>query len=233
MSKPKPMPAPISVILPTLNADTVLGPTLACLIEGLEAGLIAEVICADGGSTDATRAIADRWGAGCVVCPPSRGGQLRAGAGAARAAWYLFLHADTHLPQGWTRPIAAHIHEQSQGRAACFYLSFRSKHLAARWVAGWANLRTRWFHLPYGDQGLLIHASLYNAVGGYPDQPLMEDVEIARRLRGRITVLPATVTTGDEKFQRDGWLRRGAKNLSLLLRYKLGANAADLARRYG
>jgi hypothetical protein len=99
-------------------------------------------------------------------------------------------------------------------------------------VAAWANLRSDLFGLPYGDQGLVVRRSDYDRSGGYPDQPLMEDVALVRALKGKIRRLPAHAFTRADKYQQQGWLRRGAKNLGLLLRYFLGANPDDLARRY-
>ncbi len=86
--------------------------------------------------------------------------------------------------------------------------------------------------MPYGDQGLLLSRADYDAIGGYRDMPLMEDVALARRLRGQLHMLPLSVTTSAARYQRDGWLRRGGRNLSLLLRYLGGADPARLARRY-
>ena len=86
--------------------------------------------------------------------------------------------------------------------------------------------------MPYGDQGLLIRRALYDAVGGHPDQPLMEDVVLARALRGRLVALDAVAETSAEKYRRDGWLRRGARNLVTLARHAAGADPEDLARRY-
>jgi len=86
--------------------------------------------------------------------------------------------------------------------------------------------------LPYGDQALLIRRSDYEAAGGYPDQPLMEDVALVRRLRG-LTQLPICALTSATRYQQQGWLRRGAKNLWLLVRYFSGAKPETLARSYG
>jgi len=118
------------------------------------------------------------------------------------------------------------------GRPAAFRLKFDASGLAPRVVAGWANLRSRVFHLPYGDQGMLMSRRDYDAAGGYPDMPLMEDVALSRHLGRRLRVLPKAVTTSAEKYKRDGWLRRGARNLSFLVRYLLGADPARLAKRY-
>lgn len=223
------MRAKISVVIPTLNAAEALSGCLPALMEGVEAGLIRELVVTDGGSKDATLTIADEVGAEIVTGPPSRGGQLRRGAAAAQGDWILVVHADTILPAGWAALVAAQL---ETGRPACFRLSFDKGGLAAGFVAGWANLRTRLFRLPYGDQGLLISMRDYRAVGGYRDIPLMEDVAIARALGRRLVMLPMAVRTSAARYQRDGWLRRGARNLSLLLRYFAGVAPERLARRY-
>lgn len=225
------MPAPLSVVIPTLNAAPDLPETLAALGEGLAAGLIRELVISDGGSSDATEALAEAAGAVWVCGPAGRGGQLARGAAAAKANWLLFLHADTHLSPGWAGAVAAHLAHGGDD-AAAFHLAFRAAGAAPRIVAGWANLRSRLFGLPYGDQGLLVARALYDAVGGYADQPLMEDVALARRLRGRIRLLPARALTGAERYLREGWVRRGARNLCTLARYFCGADPQVLARGY-
>jgi len=101
----------------------------------------------------------------------------------------------------------------------------------ARVVAAWANLRSRVFGLPYGDQALLIRRSDYAAAGGYPDQELMEDIAFVRRLNGLVE-LPACAHTSAARYQQQGWLRRGGRNLLLQGRYILGADPGDLARSY-
>ena len=161
---------------------------------------------------------------------PSRGGQLRRGAEAARGAWLLVIHADTVLPEGWTRAAQA---QMGDGRPAAFRLSFDAAGIRPALVAGWANLRSRAFGLPYGDQGLLIAREDYEAAGGYPDIPLMEDVALVRSLKRRITLMPLAVTTASDRYARAGWLRRGARNLWTLARYLFGADPHRLAARYG
>ncbi|MDT8328981.1 MAG: TIGR04283 family arsenosugar biosynthesis glycosyltransferase [Roseovarius sp.] len=223
------MRAVLSVVIPTWNADLGLPTCLAALIEGLEVGLVRELIISDGGSGDGTLRIADEVGAVIVQGAPSRGGQLRRGAKVAAGEWLLFLHADTVLPVGWAKAVSD---QMARGGAGYFRLGFDATGLMPMLVAGWANLRSRLFGLPYGDQGLLISRDLYDAVGGYRDMPLMEDVAMARALRGRLSALPLRVRTSAAKFAREGWLRRGGRNLILLARYFLGANPARLAARY-
>nr|MBC6967989.1 hypothetical protein [Roseobacter litoralis] len=103
--------------------------------------------------------------------------------------------------------------------------------MAGRWVAGWANLRSR-CGLPYGDQGLLLPQTLYREVGGYPDQPLMEDVAIALALKGKLAPIEAVAQTSATRYQSQGWVRRGSRNLWCLLRYLAGASPVGLAESY-
>ncbi len=222
------MPAPISIVIPTLNAGDALPACLRAVMEGLQSGLIRELVISDGGSTDQTLTIAEEVGAIVVTGQPSRGGQLQRGCAQARGDWLLILHADTELQPGWTETVSDHL---SKPAPAAFRLRFRAKGVAPGWVAGWANLRSRWFGLPYGDQGLLVPRDMYIAAGGYKDQPLMEDVALVRALP-RVVLLDASAVTSAERYERSGWLRRGARNLWTLTRYSLGADPERLARAY-
>lgn len=231
------MPAPISVIIPVRNAANDLPSCLAHLVDGLEAGLIREVIVSGVLANDPCREIAEVTGAVWVEGESGRGKQLKRGADAARGDWFLFLHADTWLEEGWTGHVRAHItpSERATGEnlAGVFCLAFRSRTWRAGWVAALANLRSRFLGLPYGDQGLLISRSLYDQIGGYEPIPLMEDVAIARRLgRKRIKLIQSRALTSGAKQMRDGWIIRSLKNIWLVIRYRLGANPEDLAKIY-
>ena len=225
------MTAPVSVIIPTLDVADRMGPCLGALGEALFDGVIREVILADGGSRDAIAAVADATGARLVIAPRGRGPQMAAGACAASGAWLLFLHADTVLGPGWAGAVRNHI-QRHPDCAGWFRLAFDSRHPAARLVAGWANWRARWLGLPYGDQGLLLSRALYDRVGGIPPIPLMEDVALARRLRRRLRPLEAVATTSAERYEREGWVRRGSRNLGTLVRYFLGVPPERLVTRY-
>jgi rSAM/selenodomain-associated transferase 2 len=222
------MRAPISVIIPTLDAETQLGACLLSLMPGLDAGLIRELIVSDGGSTDATRDLARAWGAEVIEVAPSRGGQLAAGCAKARGTWLMVLHADTRLDEGWVGPVAHHLETRQAG---WFRLAFDNGGAAGRSVAAWANLRSG-LGLPYGDQGLLLPAALYNRVGGYPNQPLMEDVALARALKGHLSRIDARAITSAARYRKRGWVRQGARNLWTLLRYFGGASPTRLAESY-
>ncbi|AZV79145.1 glycosyltransferase [Parasedimentitalea marina] len=224
------MPAEISLVIPTLNAADDLPGCVETLMEGLAAGLIRELIVTDGGSQDATCEFAEAAGAQLIHGPASRGGQLQRGCAAAKGNWLLVLHADTQLEAGWSRVVSQHLRDGG-GRPAYFRLRFRARGAMARVVAAWANLRSRVFGLPYGDQALLIRRSDYAAAGGYPDQELMEDIAFVRRLNGLVE-LPACAQTSAVRYQQQGWLRRGGRNLLLQGRYILGADPGDLARSY-
>lgn len=226
-----PMRAEISVIVPTLNAAESLPACLSALMEGVAAGLIRELIVSDGGSEDATLAIAEEAGAVIVTGAPSRGGQLRRGVDLAQGRWLLILHADTELGPGWAGAVSDHLQDKT-GASAYFRLAFRARGLMPAWVAGWANLRSALFGLPYGDQGLLVTREAYDLAGGYPDQPLMEDVALVRALRGPLRALPARALTSAARYQKSGWLRRGARNLWTLARYFAGADPRKLAASY-
>jgi len=225
------MRAPISIVIPTLNAGGGFAATLGALAEGLDAGLIRELIVSDGGSDDGTKALAEAAGADWVTGQAGRGGQLRRGAEGAQGAWLLFVHADTVLDHGWAEAALKHLQEDPDS-AAYFNLGFRTKGTMARFVAGWANLRSRTFGLPYGDQALLVSRQLYDQVGGFDDIPLMEDVAIARALRGKIVGLDCVAWTSAARYEDEGWFWRGAKNLWTLLRYLLGADPKRLASSY-
>ena len=216
----------ISVVIPTLDAADWIGP---CLVAVREAD---ERVVVDGGSADGTRAIAESNGARAVVVPRGRGGQLAAGAVEARGDWLLFLHADTLLAPGWREAADRHV-ERQRGKAACFRFRLDSGGWRARLVEGGTALRVRWLALPYGDQGLLISRRLYEEIGGYRPLPLMEDVDLVRRIGGfRLERLGVEAVTSAERWRRDGWFHRSARNLLCLALFRIGMSAERVARLY-
>ena len=225
------MRAPLSVIVPTLNSASDLPRLSAGLFEGVRSSLVRELLIADCGSSDETAEISDRLGARIITTSKGRGNQLAAGARAAGGDWFLFLHADTFLAEGWAREVEHHI-RSSPDKAAYFRLRFSSGGFFAAWVSGWANVRSAAFGLPYGDQGLLISRKLYNETGGYREIELFEDVEIARALRGRLQALHGYAISDPRRYTEEGWLIRGSLNLATFTRYLIGASPDRLARQY-
>jgi rSAM/selenodomain-associated transferase 2 len=216
----------LSVVIPALDAAAGLG---ACLQRLEGAG---EVIVVDGGSTDGTPSLADELGAKVIEAPRGRGEQLRQGAAATHGEWLLFLHADTLLVKGWLAAVEHHV-ATSPADAACFAFCLDDPSWQARVIEAGVSLRVRLLGLSYGDQGLLISRQLYNQLGGFRSLPLMEDVDFVRRIgRRRLRQLNVSAATSAERWRRDGWWHRSARNLACLALYGLGVSPARIARLY-
>jgi rSAM/selenodomain-associated transferase 2 len=222
----------ISVIIPTLDEAGNLAGALALLVDS---DLVGEVIIADGGSRDGTVALAEKAGVRVVEAPRGRGSQLRWGAEATTGGWLLFLHADCRLAGGWDAAVRAFVDAPgSADRAGYFALVLDDDAPAARRLERLVAWRCRVLALPYGDQGLLISRMLYDRVGGYTAIPLMEDVDLARRLgRSRLRPIGATITASAKRYRRDGYWRRPLHNLFCLSLYFLGVPPARIAKLYG
>jgi rSAM/selenodomain-associated transferase 2 len=216
----------LSVVIPSLDAAAGLGGTLAAL-----GGAAAETVVVDGGSRDGTAAVAEHGGARVVLAPRGRGTQLAAGIAAARGPWLLLLHADTRLAPGWAEVVRAAMRDP--GRAHHFRFALDDGAPAARRLERAVAWRCRVLALPYGDQGLLIHRDLLDAVGGMRPLPLMEDVDLVRRLgRARLAALPADAVTSAARWRRDGYLRRSARNILCLTLWFAGVPPRIILRLY-
>jgi rSAM/selenodomain-associated transferase 2 len=219
----------LTIIIPALNAAASLEQCLTAV------GTVHGVVVVDGGSTDATTTIAARCGATVVHAPRGRGTQLRAGAQVAVTDWMLFLHADAVLDGEWRQVSGAHMQRSDAVMtAAVFQFALDDPSPHARRLERLVAWRTRMLGLPYGDQGLLIHRALYDSVGGFKDMPLMEDVDIIRRIgRRRLYVLEARAVTSAARWQKSGWLQRSARNLFCLGLYFAGVPPSAIAKVYG
>lgn len=227
----------ISVIIPTLNSAASLPATLASLVSAAVDGLVREVIIVDAGSADGTAAVADQTGARLIASKPGRGQQLAAGAAEARFPWLLFLHADTALEPGWEREVLDFAMRLDSGKqpqaAAAFRFALNDQGFRPRLLERLVALRCAVLALPYGDQGLLISKRLYHALGGYRPLALMEDVDLIGRLgRRRIFMLRARALTSAERFKRDGYVQRSARNLLCLMLYFLRVPIPLIERLY-
>ena len=218
---------PLTVVIPTLNAAETLPGTLRALRPAA-----AEIVVADGGSSDGTAELAAGEGCGVIAAPRGRGSQLASGIAAARHDWLLLLHADTCLGPGWAEAAEQHM-EAGPDRAGFFRFALDSPDLRARRLERRVAWRCRVLALPYGDQGLLLHRSLLAGIGGMRPIPLMEDVDLVRRLgRRRLTALDAAAVTSAAKWQRDGWRRRSLRNLLCLSLWFAGMPPHRIARFY-
>ena len=227
----------ISIVIPTLNAEASLAATLTALVPGVVEGLVREVIIVDGGSSDRTLKVAEASGADVISWRGGRGPQLAEGGRRARHPWLLFLHADTVLEPGWEREVATFIERVETGRrepsAAAFQFALDDMGLAPRVLESLVRLRCMALRLPYGDQGLLVPRALYSDIGGYRPMPLMEDVDIVRRLgRNRVALLRTRGLTSASRYRRDGYLRRMARNQLCLWMYLLRVPAERIAQFY-
>jgi rSAM/selenodomain-associated transferase 2 len=223
-------PLSLSAIIPTLNTADLLPAALAAL-----GPRPAEIIVSDGGSTDDTASIARTAGALVVSAPRGRGSQLAAGAEAASADWLLFLHADCRLGSGWDAAVRAFIAVPGAvGRAGYFAFALDDTSPAARRLERVVRWRCRLLALPYGDQGLLIARSLYDEIGGFAAIPLMEDVDLVRRLgRRRLMPIPVPLYSSARRYLAEGYVRRPVRNLFCLALYFAGLKPRHIARIYG
>ena len=223
----------LSVVVPVLDEARRIGEHLAALrgVAGID-----EILVVDGGSRDDTVAIARRVpGVRVLTASRGRGVQLNAGARAARGDVLLFLHADAALP-----PDAALLVGRALGEPGVVAGAFRLHTVAEsgpRWLGPLlrlADLRSRVTRLPYGDQAMFVRRDAFERVGGFPDQPLMEDVELARRLWrvGRIRTVPGVVRVSGRRFVANPVRAVLAMRVFPLL-YRLGVSPARLARLYG
>jgi len=223
------MRAPISIVIPTLNSQNTVRKTLASLFEGIEAGIVKELIVVDGGSTDETREIVEECGGKFISSAASRGYQLKKGVNLAKGDFIFALHSDSVLEPGWSEIVKKYFNKD-----AGYYckLSFDIIHPLASMTSTWANARSLIFNLPYGDQGLLIPRKLLMENGSYSPIPIMEDVELALRFKGKLFCMPVVITTSSRKYRKNGWLRQGSKNIVRLLRFLLGADPNNLSDDY-
>lgn len=193
-----------------------------------------EVVVVDGGSRDRTCALAREAGARVIVSPPGRARQMAAGAAATRAEVILFLHADTTLPAGWSAAVRAALADPAVVGGA-FRLRFDDRSHAMRLVEWGARLRVALAGLPYGDQALFVRRRALEAIGGVPQTPLMEDVDLVRRLRrrGRLAVLEAAVVTSARRYREGGVLRTWLRHALALAADTAGVDRARIRRWVG
>lgn len=218
----------ISVIIPTLNEEETIEGTLWHVIDipGVE------VIVSDGGSSDRTVEIAQKQ-AMVVSSLCGRGCQMNMGASKASGEILLFLHADTILPDVWFDRISSVMTDERVVGGA-FSLSIDSDKLSHKIIAAAANIRSGITGIPYGDQGIFVRRSVFEKVGGFKDIPIMEDVDLMRRLKkvGKIVLLKDKVTTSARRWEKEGAVYTTLRNWLLITLYLLRVPPDRLYRAY-
>ena len=222
------MPPAVTLVIPVLfDADAA-----SALLAALPAEPDVGVIVVDGGVDPRLEPIVAAHGSAVLVrAPAGRARQMNCGAAAATGEWLLFLHADSSLPREWLAAIAGLDKEVIGG---WFRFALDDPAWQARVIERLTAWRVKHLRLPYGDQGLFVRRRTFEALGGFRELPLMEDVEFVGRLvhAGRVVELPMPLRTSARRWRRDGWFRRSTKNLVLVALYFLGVGPSLLARWY-
>ncbi len=219
----------LTVVVPTLGEAS----GIASLVDDLRRVARPEVIVADGGSADGTPEIAAGRGARVIGAPRGRAAQLNAGAAAAAGELLVFVHADTRLPRGWPEAVRRTLADRGVA-AGTFSLAIDSRRRSLRAIEALANWRARRLGISFGDQALFVRRAVFEAAGRFPEQPLLEDYELVRRLRrlGRVVVLPQRAVTSARRWERRGTWRTSLRNVAITLAYLGGVSPRRLAGWY-
>jgi len=195
--------------------------------------LVGEIILVDGGSTDRTVMAAEDIGFTVLQSPPGRASQMNMGAQQAQGTILLFLHADTVLPDNFAQPILKAFQDTKTALTA-FSLSVDTENHLLRAIIGIANLRSRWLHLPYGDQAIALRTTTFFNLGGFPDLPIMEDYQLVKRASGvgSIITFQQKVTTSARRWKHLGILQTTLINQLVVVGFKLGVSPERLALLY-
>jgi rSAM/selenodomain-associated transferase 2 len=219
----------VSVVVPTLDEADALPRTLAA---ARQAG-VGEIVVVDGGSRDATAAVARPLADRVLECAPGRARQMNAGAAAARGDVLLFLHADTLLPPGAAALVGRALDAQGAvgGR---FDVRLDADGVAYRVIERAISLRSRLTGVATGDQAIFVRRAVFERLGGYPPLPLMEDIALCRALKreGRMVALRDTVLTSARRWRRHGVARTVLLMWALRAAYYAGVSPERLARVY-
>jgi len=218
----------VSIVVPVLHDFDAA----AALLFRLPADPQVEIVLVDGDYDERLDAlVCSRTDTRLVRSQSGRGHQMNIGAAHSRAPWLLFLHADSTLPAGWRQRITNLSPEICGG-----WFRFRLDDDAwqARVIERGVAIRVWLLRLPYGDQGIFVRREVFDRLRGYRELPLMEDVAFVRALRryGPVAELPLALATSARRWRRDGWLRRSARNIAVLLLYAVGVSPSRLARFY-
>lgn len=222
----------IAVIIPTFNEESSLSSILEGLLSGGTSNRFDEIVVADGASSDGTGSVAAQHPAVTLVRGPcGRGRQINAGIAASKSRFIVVVHADTHLPQGAAAAVRTTLAHASVA-GGCFRLRYDAASRALKTYEFFSRFETSW--TTFGDQGFFFRRADYDAIGGLPDWPLFEDVELRRRLktRGRFVKLAQSVQTSARRLHQRGHVRGQVLNAMLLCGYWSGVSVERLAAIY-
>ena len=223
--------AKISIIIPVINEAANIKSTLATT----QPSQNVEIIVVDGGSSDGTVEIVGNSGfpVKVIMANPGRGIQMNTGALAATGDILLFLHADTRLPPGFDTMIRQAV-EISGIIAGAFILKIDAELASLRLVEKGVRWRSHFWQMPYGDQGIFLKREVFQAVGGFPELPIMEDFEFIRNLKrqGRIVTLPAPVITSARRWLKKGVWQTTFINQVVIVAYFFGVSPERIRSWY-
>ena len=220
----------VTIVIPTYNSERTINNTLNILTK-----IFKNIIVVDGQSKDLTRKICNKYNTKLFTLKNNnRGIQLNLGSEKVFTNWILFLHADSILENTAIEEIEKFISsDENKYKAATFKLKFDQVNIYAFLLSKVVTFRSKYFKLPYGDQGLLISKTFYNKIGGYKNLPIMEDVEIIRNVGFRnIKILNSYIITDSIRYKSSGWLIRPFINLYCLTLYFLGFNIEIINKIY-
>ena len=219
----------ISVIAPVINEQEQLAATLS----HVHLGPADELIVVDGGSTDQTLDIARSFTPHVLSSPPGRARQMNLGATRASGDILLFLHADTRLPPGGLDAVRRAM-QAPQIAGGAFRLAIEPATPALRLIAWGANWRSRLGRLPYGDQALFVRRYLFEQLGGYADEPFLEDVKLVRAMRrhGRLTLVSQPARTSGRRWLHEGVVYTTVRNNIIVGLFFCGVTPTTLKRWY-
>lgn len=222
-----------SIIIPVLHEAEIIT-TLLDSLRQLEWDEPFEIIIVDGSKTQDTLQVISDTNVLKYACPQGRGRQMNEGAAHATGDILVFLHADTFLPPNALSLIQSTL-ENKRYVGGAFTLQIQSQISFLRAIAAYSTLRAQISRIPYGDQVIFLRKAYFKAIGGYADIPLMEDVELMRRIKkmnGQIIILPTPVITSDRRWHQEGVLHTLLRDNIIIILYLCGMPAEKLIRFY-
>jgi|SRR3989338_169 len=230
----------LSIIIPTLNEETIVKKNLSLISRQLSAisnELSTEIIIADGGSSDRTVEVAKRFADKVCISYTGRGIQMNTGAKASEGDLLLFLHADSLFSVSGIQSMLE-VMQDDRVTGGAFKLKIdstdstglRNNRVSLKTISSFANIRSKIFNIVYGDQGIFVRRDIFYKIGGYPEIPIMEDVEFVITLKkfGKFIILPEYITTSSRRWDSEGIFYCSLRNWVLISLYLTGVSPYKL-----